>query len=196
MRLDRDQDRASDLVAASMAHLPAALEIASALLARHPERAASIRDLDRCLEYARQIHATGLPRHQRPEPRRAEGSPDDEEIRRRDDAIAFDRDVAARLELCLCVFGTLVWQVTRDGLAAGDPLADAMAKERARHLEHRRGERRERITTLESAIAASRRRLETGASDAESRVLAATEAALAKVQALDDVTLCTDRCAF
>lgn len=198
MRLDGDEAAANAAITRCMAGLASSLEVTEALLARRPESASSVPDLPRCLEYARLVRAQGLPRCDCPPPQYAESYPSEEDILRRGKRVAFDADVAARLELCLCVFGTFVSIVARDGgVAPGDPLAEAVSEERARHLAHREGERKERVTVLERAIENLRRQIEMqGNSEALQRTLAATEAELAKVNALDAVTICTDRCAF
>ena len=122
MRLDRDEAGADGLIAQCLSSLPSALEVTSALLARHPERASSVEDLSRCVEYAQQVQATGIPRYPSPLPK-LEGWPTEEDVQRREKRVAFNADLAARLELSLCVFGTFVSLVVRDlGVKAGDPL--------------------------------------------------------------------------
>lgn len=144
---------------------------------------ASPTDLDACLAFARSFVERGLPTYTGPVVAMA-GWPTDEDIRREEARLAFEEDLAARIELCLCVFGTVAACSVRDhGTPAGS--AEAVKVELARHRAHRETERDSRLAKLTSERDGWRGNQE---------MVAQVEARLRLIMALDPQQLCTDRC--
>ncbi len=195
MRLERERADAERVIARSPASLAPALALVTAILERDPEHAPAVADLEPCMGYAHAVEERGLPPYEGPMPER-QGWPTPEDVELEEAYVRSRADVAARLELCLCVLGTFVALYARDAAPAPD-LAEDIARERARHLAHREEERAERVAELERERTRARRALEVPRPHAGARAyLESVESALARVRALDAETLCTDRCAL
>ena len=178
-RIDACSAIASLAITAGSKHLGASLALVEKLI----ERGASpVPDLDACLTFARSFVERGLPTYEGPRAT-VEGWPTDEDLRREDARLAFEEDLAARFELCLCVFGTVTACFVRDHGNSPD-LANEVEVETARHRAHREEERGTWVMKLNS---------ERGAWRHNPEMVALIDARLERIAAVTSERLCTDR---
>lgn len=201
MRIDRDRDESRRQLAKTEPELLPALAVVEAL--RDQDPAATLGDLEPCLDFARRWRERGGPTI---ENTAIQGDDIGAAVARAEAEASALGEAARKIPFCLCVFRTFIARFVRDHDVPEELLAD-ISREQARHLQHREAERRERITELEAQLVATTHQIDELPPQLDGDLrkalvdgirgrIAEKEQHLRRIRDLDAATLCTDRCAL